>query len=91
MGRNLLDKQIQGGRAYFAFGNLFGWIENNWIFYSFTDKIRNSSFSIVPRIGETEECKNDPVQCEMYHLKAKSFWNLSYELMSRNLIYPTQK
>lgn len=91
MGRNLLDKHIQGGKAYFAFGNLFGWIEDNWIFYSFTDKIRKSSFSIVPRIGETEECKNDPVQCETYHLKAKSFWNLSYELMSRNLIYPTQK
>ncbi|OMI16219.1 alkaline phosphatase [Leptospira weilii serovar Heyan] len=88
MGRNLLDKQISGGVAYFAFGNLFGWIENNWIFYSFTDKVRNSSFSIVPRIGETEECKNDPTKCETYHRKAKSFWNLSYELMNRNLIYP---
>ncbi|EMY79701.1 arylsulfatase [Leptospira weilii serovar Ranarum str. ICFT] len=91
MGRDLLDKRISGGVAYFAFGNLFGWIENNWIFYGFTDKVRNSSFSIVPRIGETEECKNDPVKCETYHLKAKSFWNLSYELMNRNLIYPSKK
>ncbi|TGM57868.1 LTA synthase family protein [Leptospira adleri] len=88
MGRDLLDPNLAGGTAYFAFGNLFGWIEHNWIFYSFTDKIRNSSFSIEPRIGETEECKNDPVKCESYHIKAKSFWNLSYELMSRNLIYP---
>ncbi|EMJ93312.1 LTA synthase family protein [Leptospira alstonii] len=91
MGRDLLDKRISGGVAYFAFGNLFGWIENNWIFYGFTDKVRNSSFSIVPRIGETEECKNDRVKCETYHLKAKSFWNLSYELMNRNLIYPPKK
>ncbi|MBM9502207.1 sulfatase-like hydrolase/transferase [Leptospira sp. 201903071] len=88
MGRDLLDPGLSGGTAYFAFGNLFGWIEDNWIFYSFTDKIRNSSFSITPRIGETEECKNNPVKCESYHIKAKSFWNLSYELMSRNLIYP---
>lgn len=88
MGRNLLEPRLKGGNAYFAFGNLFGWIEDNWIFYSFTDKVRNSSFSIIPRIGETEECKNDPVKCEAYHIKAKSFWNLSYELMSRNLIYP---
>ncbi|AOP34419.1 alkaline phosphatase [Leptospira tipperaryensis] len=88
MGRDLLDPKLNGGTAYFAFGNLFGWIEDNWIFYSFTDKVRNSSFSITPRIGETEECKNDPVKCESYHIKAKAFWNLSYELMSRNLIYP---
>ncbi|AVV79502.1 LTA synthase family protein [Leptospira santarosai] len=88
MGRDLLDKRISGGVAYFAFGNFIGWIEGNWIFYSLTDKVRISPFSINPRIGETEECKTDPDKCEAYHLKAKSFWNLSYELMSRNLIYP---
>ncbi|XDD48965.1 LTA synthase family protein [Leptospira sp. WS92.C1] len=91
MGRDLLSPDLKGGVAYFAFGNLFGWIENNWIFYSFTDKVRNSSFSISPRIGETEECKDDPIQCERYHIKAKSFWNLSYELMNSNLIYPPKK
>ncbi|TGK37546.1 LTA synthase family protein [Leptospira gomenensis] len=90
MGRDLLDPSLAGGGAYFAFGNLFGWIENNWIFYSFTDKIRKSSFSIRPRIGETEECKEDPALCETYHSKAKSFWNLSYELMNRNKIYPSE-
>lgn len=90
MGRDLLDPSLSGGSAYFAFGNLFGWIENNWIFYSFTDKVRKSSFSIRPRIGETEECRNDPTLCETYHSKAKSFWNLSYELMNRNTIYPPE-
>lgn len=91
MGRDLLSEDISGGVAYFAFGNFIGWIEGNWIFYSLTDKVRISPFSILPRIGETEECKTDPAKCESYHLKAKSFWNLSYELMNRNLIYPPKK
>ncbi|RHX80153.1 LTA synthase family protein [Leptospira yasudae] len=91
MGRDLLDPKLAGGIAYFAFGNFIGWIEGNWIFYSLTDKIRISPFSISPRIGETEECKTDPAKCDAYHTKAKSFWNLSYELMNRNLIYPLKK
>ncbi|TGM04596.1 alkaline phosphatase family protein [Leptospira barantonii] len=91
MGRDLLSEDISGGVAYFAFGNFIGWIEGNWIFYSLTDKVRISPFSIQPRIGETEECKTTPAKCDAYHLKAKSFWNLSYELMNSNLIYPPKK
>lgn len=91
MGRDLLSEDISGGVAYFAFGNFIGWIEGNWIFYSLTDKVRISPFSIIPRIGETEECKTTPAKCEAYHTKAKSFWNLSYELMNSNLIYPPKK
>ncbi|TGK14181.1 LTA synthase family protein [Leptospira stimsonii] len=89
MGRNLLAP----GRtqtAYFAYGNLFGWIENEHFYLRFFDGIEDLSYNIVPPREKNNFCEKDPSVCEEMSKKAKAYLNLSYDLLNKNIVFPSE-
>ncbi|TGL96684.1 DUF229 domain-containing protein, partial [Leptospira barantonii] len=88
MGRNLLAP----GRtqtAYFAYGNLFGWIENEHFYLRFFDGKEDLSYNIQPPRQKNNFCEKDPAVCDDMSKKAKAYLNLSYELLNKNIVFPS--
>ncbi|TGK07251.1 alkaline phosphatase family protein [Leptospira semungkisensis] len=90
MGRNLLSPQ-RTESAYFAYGNLIGWIESSLFYIHFVDGNRNLKYSAIGPRGEVTLCETDPKVCESHFRKASAFLNLSHELMNQNQIFPTKE
>lgn len=89
MGRNLLAP----GRtqtAYFAYGNLFGWIENDLFYLRFFDGKEDLSYNINPPREKNNFCDRDPKVCGEMSKKAKAYLNLSYELLNQNIVFPSE-
>ncbi|EQA36482.1 arylsulfatase [Leptospira inadai serovar Lyme str. 10] len=89
MGRDLLSDQEQG-RAYFAFSSVIGWIERGLSFYRFTDGDVRDATPFPPE-KKTNFCESSRSICDEYETKAKAFFNLSYELLNSNSIYPPKE
>jgi phosphoglycerol transferase MdoB-like AlkP superfamily enzyme len=88
MGRNLLAHNLSSGRAYFAYGAAFGWIEANQFVYQWVDGEKSIHFTAIPPYQEHIECNNNKAVCSDSLLKAKAYFNLSIDLMNRNKIFP---
>lgn len=88
MGKDLLDPSNQVSSAYFAYGNTFGWIEDNLFYYQFSDGPHNLQFTVNPPHGDNPACKQNPLACELHKNKAKAFFNLSIDMMNRDKIFP---
>lgn len=91
MGKNLLAKQ-KNKSAYFAYGNLFGWIEENdfaFINIDTNDKIVHNETN--PPFKNNNNCIINPIACKENEVKAKAFLNLGYYLMDKDKIFPTLK
>jgi phosphoglycerol transferase MdoB-like AlkP superfamily enzyme len=89
MGKNMLNIPKEENGAYFAFGNLFGWIEGDYFFYqdiSSSDKGVMRSFN--PPRKYVPICEINPVVCEYYERKAKAFLNLSQDVTEKNKLSP---
>lgn len=89
MGRDLLSDREEG-KAYFAFSSVIGWIENDISFYRFTDGDLRDATPFSPA-KKTNFCKASQSICDQYEKKAKAFFNLSYELLNSNSIYPPKE
>ncbi|MDV6236567.1 sulfatase-like hydrolase/transferase [Leptospira ellisii] len=89
MGRDL----AASGRtetAYFAYGNLFGWIENGLFYLRFFDGKEDLSYNITPPREKNNFCEKDPVVCDDMSKKAKAYLNLSYDLLNKNVVFPPE-
>ncbi len=91
LGRDLLSPASPNTEkgAYFAFGNLFGWIEGDYFFYqdiSSSDKGTMRTFS--PPRKFIPLCEVNPVVCEYYERKAKAYLNISQDLTEKNKLSP---
>ncbi|MBM9501430.1 sulfatase-like hydrolase/transferase [Leptospira sp. 201903071] len=89
MGRNLLAPG-RSQTAYFAYGNLFGWIENEHFYLRFFDGKEDLSYNIIPPREKNNFCEKDPNVCEEMSRKAKAYLNLSYDLLNRNVVFPSE-
>jgi phosphoglycerol transferase MdoB-like AlkP superfamily enzyme len=88
MGKDLLDPSSNIGSSYFAYGNTFGWIEDNLFYYQFSDGPNNLQFTVDPPHGENPICKINSIECELHRTKAKAFFNLSLEMLNKDKIFP---
>ena len=90
MGRNLFAKRKKNS-AYFAFGNLFGWIEGDLFYHQVTD----ATYGTMPRVHSTKfeipRCDESRSDCNDYQLKARAFLNMSSKLLETNRIFPPEK
>ena len=88
MGRNLLaPKKTES--AYFAYGNLIGWIESDLFYIHFVDGNRNLKYSAKGKREEVTVCEKDQTICDHHFGKARAFFNLSHDLMNQNLVFPS--
>ena len=88
MGRNLRAKNLGPGKAYFAYGAAFGWIEDNQFVYQWVDGDKSLHFTAKPPYMENKECNASKILCAKSLLKAKAYFNLSIDLMNQNKIFP---
>ncbi|PJZ71151.1 alkaline phosphatase [Leptospira perolatii] len=90
MGRDLFSPK-KTESAYFAYGNLFGWIEKNLFYIQFVDGNRNLKYTVYPPRGQSNECDVDISICESNNRKGKAFLNLSYDLLNKNIVFPSEE
>ncbi|MCC5814002.1 MAG: sulfatase-like hydrolase/transferase [Leptospira sp.] len=88
MGKDLLDPSNKNDSAYFAYGNTFGWIEDNLFYFQFSDGPANLQFNVNPPHTENTICKENPLNCENHKLKARAFFNLGLEILNKDQIFP---
>lgn len=86
MGRDLLSTKTNS--AYFAYGTVFGWVEDKLFLFRTSDGEGGVNFTVDPPHIQFDICKKAPQFCASHHRKAKAFLNTSIELMNRNAIFP---
>lgn len=86
MGRDLLNTNAKS--AYFAYGTVYGWIEDKLFLFRTSDGEGNVNFTVEPPHIQFDICKKTPDFCLFHNRKAKAFLNTSIELMNQNLIFP---
>lgn len=86
MGRDLLSTKTNS--AYFAYGTVFGWVEDKLFLFRTSDGEGGVNFTVDPPHIQFDICKKVPLFCQSHHNKAKAFLNTSIELMNQNKIFP---
>ena len=89
MGRDLTKTRPTS--AYFAYGNVFGWIDETMFYFQTVEGGPGESFSVNPPFLDTQLCRRTPPACDVHRLKARAFLNLSYRLLNGNVIFPPQR
>jgi len=88
MGKDLFSAK-KNNFAYFAYGNIFGWVEGDVFFLDAVDKSNALHFSSGPPYEEKDLCKIAPLPCLLPQKKARAFLNLSENLLEKNLVFPS--
>ncbi|MCB1193692.1 MAG: sulfatase-like hydrolase/transferase [Leptospiraceae bacterium] len=86
MGRDLLNTKTNS--AYFAYGTVFGWVEDQLFLFRTSDGAGGVNFTVDPPHIQFDICKKAPLFCKSHHKKAKAYLNTSIELMNQNLVFP---
>ena len=81
-------RDTSSGNAYIAFGNIYGWAEDNTLFMDTVEEYKGIHFSIFEPYISKGACKENPIECEPYHIKAKAFLNLNEALLMKNIVAP---
>jgi phosphoglycerol transferase MdoB-like AlkP superfamily enzyme len=89
MGRDLY--KTRGNSAYFAYGNIFGWIQNDMLYYQSVAGGVGETKSIQPPFVDTGVCKRDISLCALHSDHTKAFLNLSQDLLKGNKLFPSEK
>ncbi|MCE9501743.1 MAG: sulfatase-like hydrolase/transferase [Leptospira sp.] len=89
MGRDLLNVKSRQS-AYFAYGNIFGWVEGDTYFLDALDKSNALNFAINPPYREYPVCRVFSAPCIVPQRKARSFLTLSDYLLKKNLVFPAE-
>lgn len=87
LGKNVLTDP-SSGQAYIAFGNIYGWGEEDIFFMDTVDSFNGLNFRMSPPYESRKSCKEDPLPCAVAHKKAKAFLNTTEILLKKNLIAP---
>lgn len=87
MGRDLFTRKA--GSSYFAYGDLFGWIEEEMFYFQKINAVGSGeSFTVGPPFEDTRLCKKNLQKCSLHYQKAKAFLNASYHILNTNRIFP---
>ncbi|GBF49555.1 phosphoglycerol transferase-like protein [Leptospira ryugenii] len=89
MGRDL--RKTKGDSAYFAYGNIFGWIQNEMLYFQSVAGGIGETKTIKPPYVDTNICKVDISQCKNHSDHTKAFLNLSQDLLKANKLFPSEK
>ncbi|TGN20211.1 LTA synthase family protein [Leptospira idonii] len=89
MGRDLFAKK-RTNSAYYAYGNLFGWLEGDTFYARFFDGKEDFAYSTLPPREKKNICEGNHNPCEIPGLKARAFLNMSYDLLNRNMVFPKE-
>ena len=74
--------------AYFCFGYLYGWIDDeHFYFQNIYGVNRTLSFTMKEPYFDTADCDVSP-KCKMIERKTNAFLNLPIQLMEKNLVFP---
>lgn len=91
MGRDLNRVPKEGGQAYFAYGPVFGWLENNVFFSRGAQGQGTLVLRAKPPYGYSDLCKKNPIACKKQYDAAKAYLNLSLDLVEKNLVFPVNR
>ena len=74
--------------AYFCFGYLYGWIEEDHFYFQNLDATRPTvNFPLVEPFIDRQDCNLSP-ECKLTERKTNAFLNLPIYLMEKNLVFP---
>ncbi len=89
MGRDLRRSKAES--AYFAYGNIFGWITNEFLYYQSVTGGKGESWTILPPYSNLGFCYKDINLCKEHGDLTRAFLNLSDVLLKTNKLFPTEK
>lgn len=87
LGKDLLDPEARRS-AYFAHGNIFGWIEDTTFYYQLTDakfgmgRVTEESLYTIPT------CTQEGGRCDRYRRKGIAFLNVGVRLIDEQRVFP---
>ena len=74
--------------AYFCFGYLYGWIDDDYFYFQNVYGIRKTiSFTMKEPYIDTGDCEVSP-KCKIIERTTNAFLNLPIQLMEKNLVFP---
>lgn len=92
-GRDLM--KTRGESAYFAYGNLFGWIEEPLFYIQSVEGGPGTVYTIDPPHESKGACNTTESElgnhCPEHYLNSRAFLNLSYHLLDQNRIFPSAR
>ncbi|TGM62710.1 LTA synthase family protein [Leptospira meyeri] len=88
MGRDL--RKVKGSSAYFAYGNIFGWIEDDFLYYQSVSGGQGETKTIKQPFVDLGLCYQDINLCKKHGDKTKAFLNLGDELLKSNKLFPSE-
>jgi phosphoglycerol transferase MdoB-like AlkP superfamily enzyme len=89
MGRDL--RQVKGSSAYFAYGNIFGWIQGDMLYFQSVAGGVGETKTIKPPFIDLHLCSIDIAKCRKHSDHTKAFLNLSQDLLKTNKLFPSEK
>ncbi|MDF3820241.1 LTA synthase family protein [Leptospira sp. 96542] len=88
IGRDL--RQVKGDSAYFAYGNIFGWIEDDFLYYQSVQGGVGETKTIKPPFIDIGLCYQNIKLCEKHSNFTKAYLNLGDELLKSNKLFPSE-
>jgi phosphoglycerol transferase MdoB-like AlkP superfamily enzyme len=89
MGRDL--RKVNGNSAYFAYGNIFGWIDNDFLYFQSVAGGLGETKSIKPPFVDLGLCQIAIEKCKVHNENTRAYLNLSDELLRLNKLFPSEK
>ena len=89
IGRDL--RKTKGNSAYFAYGNIFGWINNEFLYFQSVAGGLGETKTIMPPFVDLGYCQIDVEKCKVHNEKTRAYLNLSDELLRINKLFPSDK
>ncbi|MBK8395036.1 MAG: sulfatase-like hydrolase/transferase [Leptospiraceae bacterium] len=87
MGKDLLSPKSQSF-AYFCFGYLYGWIDDeHFYFQNIYGVNRTLNFTMKEPYRDIGDCEIS-LKCKVIERKTNAFLNLPIQLMEKNLVFP---
>lgn len=87
MGRDLF--RTQANSAYFAYGNVFGWIEGDFLYHQSVSGGQGETKTIKAPFIDIGLCYKDPLLCKRHANYTKAFLNLSDWSLNTNRLFPS--
>ncbi|MCW7504433.1 LTA synthase family protein [Leptospira paudalimensis] len=88
MGRDL--RKVKGSSAYFAYGNIFGWIEDDFLYYQSVSGGQGETKTIKEPFVDLGLCYKDINLCSKHAEKTKAYLNMGDELLKSNKLFPSE-
>lgn len=91
MGRDLNQVVAKPGQAYFAYGPVYGWIEQDTFFYRGAQGQGQFIMRASPPFAPSTICSNRPDLCQSLYDNARAYLNLSLTLVDKNRVFPDEE